>query len=334
LPCPPPLPQVTVSRLDLPEAAGFEPWQDPPTASQRLFFAAMSPIALFWPEAPDDRPLHSTLSNLLPTFYRPGDPGTARGFALHPFLPVLVESRSGGAWLGWTTDASEFELDGLPAGPYRARALDLFGRVTYASGFYVRAGSTATLATRLWAKVDLDEPDSREVMGFVRWENGLPAEKAIVIMQNSYNFRKLLKRVETDEHGFFRIADVPSGEPYFVFALPPAQNEAMRNFEHFGVPSRLREVWRELTLHPHQLTGVVADSDPKPSLQLVRINPDGERAIWSFHTDSSGRFTIANVPHGRYRVQRSPDGGGEPNRSLPFEVGDWQSAITVRWTSP
>ena len=77
--------------------------------------------------------------------------------------------------LTWTSEASEFEVGGLPAGTYRARALDLFGRVTFASGAHVDSAQTSIEATRLWAKVDLDEPDSREVMGFVRWESGAPA---------------------------------------------------------------------------------------------------------------------------------------------------------------
>ncbi len=65
-------------------------------------------------------------------------------------------------------------MAGVPAGAFGARALDFFGRMTFASGTTVRDGSTAEPA-RLWAKVDLDAPDSREVMGFValgEWRAG------------------------------------------------------------------------------------------------------------------------------------------------------------------
>ena len=41
--------------------------------------------------------------------------------------------------------------------------------------------------------------------------------------------------METDEHGYFRFIAVPGGEPYFVFAVPPGQTAAMRNFDYFGV---------------------------------------------------------------------------------------------------
>ncbi len=55
---------VPASRLDIPEAACLEPWHNPPTASERLFFAAMSPIALFWPEAAGRNVLKAGVSNL------------------------------------------------------------------------------------------------------------------------------------------------------------------------------------------------------------------------------------------------------------------------------
>ena len=111
-------------------------------------------------------------------------------------------------------------MPGLPVGDYRVRGRPV-RRVTFASGTSIGPSAAAAQASRLWAKVDLDEPNSREVVGFVHWESGLPAEKAPVIMQNSQSFRKFVKRVESDEHGFYRFTDVPGGEPYFVFALPP-----------------------------------------------------------------------------------------------------------------
>ncbi len=48
------------SRFDLPEAAGIEPWSPRMRASHRLFYAAMSPVALFWPVVGDDQPLWLT----------------------------------------------------------------------------------------------------------------------------------------------------------------------------------------------------------------------------------------------------------------------------------
>jgi hypothetical protein len=330
-----------VSQYDLPEAAGIEPWGLPMRASQRLFYAAMSPVAVFWPAVGDDQPprwMEPSYVLSPVTFSLPATgTGTIRGFAPHPFLPVLVESRSGGSWLTWTSDASEFEVSGLPAGPFRVRALDLFGQLTFASGASVRDGST-TAPARLWAKVDLDEPDSREVMGFVRWESGLPAARAVVFIQNTYNFRKFVRRAETDEQGFFRFSDVPGDEPYFIFALPPGDDNAVRSLEYFGVASPQREVWRMLTLHPHRVTGNLPDDvSAKTVLQLVVIDRDGERVLWSFHASEGGRFTVANVPRGRYRAHASSgegSGGGKLAHSLPFEVPDGQTETTVRWPPP
>jgi hypothetical protein len=264
--------------------------------------------------------------------------------------------------LAWTSEASEFEVNGLPAGSYRVRALDLFGRVTFAAGVDVHPGWTTGRDVRLWSKVDLDEPDSRQVVGFVKWESGLPVAKAGVFMQNTYSFRKYVRRVDTDEQGFFRFLDVPGNEPYFVFALPPGDANAMRSFEYFGVGFFQREVWRELTLHPHRVAGAVSQSPAGPgkgdtrrtrparegrttrqsgsagisgvTLQLVWLEGQTERVVWTFGAEYSGEFTISNVPHGRYRVQVSQDDVKDVVRSLPFDVGEGQSETTVRWSSP
>jgi hypothetical protein len=324
----------------LPEAAGIEPWSFPVRANQRLFYSVLSPIALFWPIVGEDQPLR---------FVQPSDPvspivlklptsgaSSVRGFAPHPFLPVLVESRSGGSWLGWTNDASEYEVGGLPAGSFRVRALDLFGTVTFASGASVHDGLTIS-PERLWAKVDLQEPESREVMGFVRWENGAPAARAVVFMQNTYDFRKFVRRVVADEHGFFRFAGVAGDEPYFVFALPPGEEGAIRLFEYFGAASYQREIWRSLALHPHKVVGSLPDGLPTETLlQLVRIDGNAERSPWSFRAGVDGRFTIANVPDGLYRVQAPPRQGGGQGvaRSAPFAVGDGRPETTLRWSAP
>ncbi len=360
--------EMPVLRYELPEAAGLEPWRFEPSTEERMFYAAVSPVALFWREAPFGWPswlaMPSFLSSALPrlTLARPAGGGTARGFSPHPFLPVLVESRTAGPRLVWSNEAMEFDVGGLPAASYRVRALDLFGRVTFAAGVAVRPGYRATQDVRLWSKVDLDEPDSRQVMGFVKWESGMPAENAVVFMQNTYNFRKFVRRVETDEQGYFRFFDVPGNEPYFVFAVPPGDVDAMRSFEYFGVGFFQREVWRELTLHPHRVTGAIPQSPagpeerdttlvrragdgfatrqsssaafPDATVQLARLEGQTERVVWTFRADHSGWFTVSNVHHGRYRVRVSRDDGKNIVRSLPFDVGDGQSESTVRWSSP
>jgi hypothetical protein len=44
--------EMPVLRYDLPEVAGLEPWRFEPSTQERLFYAAMSPVPLFWREAP------------------------------------------------------------------------------------------------------------------------------------------------------------------------------------------------------------------------------------------------------------------------------------------
>lgn len=225
--------------------------------------------------------------------------------------------------------------------------------MTFASGATVRDGS-AVQPARLWTRVNRDEPDSREVMGFVRWENGVPAVKVAVFMQNRYNFRKYVRRVETDEHGYFRFSNVPGDEPYFMFSIPPGEGDIMRSMEYFGVGALQREVWHALELHPHRVTGSLADAikstrrngegtTPDQSVpagitdsafQLIRLEGKTESVIWTFRAEPSGEFSVANVPHGRFCVQVSHNNGGTVIRSLPFDVGDGQSETTVRWPSP
>ncbi len=90
---------LPASRLDIPEAACLEAWHNPPTASERLFFTAMSPIAMFWPEAAGSNVPKAGTSNLTATTPLASAYGTgfAHGFAPHPFLPALIESPLGGA---------------------------------------------------------------------------------------------------------------------------------------------------------------------------------------------------------------------------------------------
>ncbi len=106
---------------------------------------------------------------------------------------------------------------------------------------------------------------------------------------------------------------------------------APRSFEYFGIGFPQREVWRELSLHPHRVTGLVEALSAESVLDLVRIDERKERVIWSFRADPPGRFTVANVPHGRYRVQTSPADLGKAARSLPLEVTDGRSEVVVQW---
>ncbi len=223
-------------------------------------------------------------------------------------------------------------MPGLPSGGYRVRAMDLFGRLTFASGMSIRPDAAAGHPTRLWAKIDLDDPNCREVMGFVRWESGLPVEKAPVVMQNSQNFRKFVRRVETDEHGFYHFTDVPGGEPYFIFALPPGVDGAMRNFEYFFVASYQHEVWSELTLHPHRVTGGLTHAGSEQSLQLVRLGAKEEPVLWTSQADGTGQFVVANVPHGRYRLRVLSQNRADTAASVPFDVEEGKEEAAVRWS--
>ena len=318
------------SMLDLSEAAGFGTWGDPASSEYRAFHAALSPIALLWADANGDAAFRIAMADFLSSKRGVGV-GSARGFGPQPFLPVLIESRMGFIRIGWTSEASEFEFLDLPAGPYRVRALDLFGKPTFSRGVYVAAGTPAKLSNGSWTKPDIDGADTREIMGFVRWEGGMPAAKAQVFVQHSGDFRLYLKRVEADENGYFRVPEVPVDQPYFAFAVPAGEKASVREFVYFDVPSSRREVWRDLTLNGHRVIGQIAGINPEIPLQLVRTNQGIDRLSLEFSADALGRFSIANVPHGRYSVQSKPGEGFAKLRSLPFEVVEGRLEVTVRW---
>lgn len=169
-------------------------------------------------------------------------------------------------------------------------------------------------------------------MGFVTYENGHPAAKASVFVQHAGNFRVFLKRIETDEQGYFRADGLPGDEPYFAFALPAGEETAFREFQYFSVPALRREVWVGLTIHAHRVSGEVARMSPDSFLQLVRTEPEGDRAITRISVTPSGSFSIANVPHGKYRVVHIYTQGGEPiARSVPFEVVERKPEVIIQW---
>jgi hypothetical protein len=110
-------------------------------------------------------------------------------------------------------------------------------------------------------------------------------------------------------------------------------------------------LWRALELHPHRVTGDLpgaatltlrpgvrtapdqssSSDSADPALQLVRLVDKTERVLSTFRAETSGKFVVSNVPHGRYRVQVSQQDGGAVIRSLPFDVGDGRSETVVRW---
>lgn len=321
------------TRGDLPEAAAIAAPTAADSAVEASFYAALSPIALFWPRRRDDefgppvRLRGPSAAKTVPAT------GAARGFGPLAFAPVLIQPRSGGSRIEWTSDASEFACAGLPPGPCLVRGLDVHGRLSFARGLYVAAGSETTLAPAFWTKIDLDEPESREVSGFVRWENGAPAVKAEVFVQNAGDFRRYLRRVETDEGGFFRAGGLLGGETYFVFALPPGDATAMRRFAYFSVFPSQREISRDATLHPHRIAGDLGGLDPGAAARIVAIEPKAERVLWTTRPDAAGRFVVANIPHGRYRVDAVSSDQKILARSEVLEIGDGRSEAGVRWLS-
>ena len=75
-----------------PRREASSPCNEPLTPAVRLFYAAMSPIALFWVPDGDIGPLRLPLAELVRSFAAHAEHGAVRGFSPNPFLPVLVRS--------------------------------------------------------------------------------------------------------------------------------------------------------------------------------------------------------------------------------------------------
>lgn len=298
--------------VPVPEAGCVPAWGLEVSEAARLFFGMLTPHALFWrtgfsAEASVLRPAGSALAG------RSGG-GGLRGYARSAFLPVLIESSDGGAWLEWTSAASEFELSGVPAAVYRARALNYAGTVSFARGLVVPKSGTAELMMRLGEELELDEPLSREVMGVVRWEDGRPVKGAQVFLQDATSFRRFLRKVETDRNGFFQIPNVPGDAVYFAFGLPPKDADAMKQFIYPRIESARRETWLDLNLSPHRVVGRAA-VEPQTRMDLVCEDPGAASASSGRPSRTSrGGFVVSNVPHGRYVARAA---GGRPRRGAP-----------------
>lgn len=317
------------SRVVVPELACLKTGDSKLSEASRHFFGVLTPVVLFWQAdvPPEPVPPPSVVTPHAP----PAGIGGLRGYGPGAFLPVLIEARGGGAWLEWTSSASEFELKRVPAGLYRVRALGYSGSVLFARGLVVGDARPADLATRLGDPIDLDEPMSREVMGIVRWEDGQPVKGAAVFLQDTVSFRRFLSRVETDKNGYYRIPNVPGDAEYLAFVLPPDDPHAMKHFVYSRIPAARREVWIDLTASPHRVSGRAGRFPPNTRLQLVRQEPDGqERVLWTTSTEEAGEFAITNVPHGRYYVRTV--GGRRPagTASLAFDVGR-DTSVVVPW---
>jgi hypothetical protein len=319
-----------VSSQDVPEAACVPAWRKGTSEATRLFFSMLTPVALFWPM--------DSSSEAAPA-------GKARqagretsglhGYGPSAFLPILIESRDGRAWLEWTSEASEFELLGVPAGIYRVRSMSSFGRVSFARGMVVPPSGVADLNSRLGDSIHLDEPLSREVMGIVHWEDGSAGAGAVVYLQDATDFRRFVRRAVANENGFFWIPNVPAAS-YIAFALPPQEEHAMKSFIFPVVNKNPGEIWLDFSLSHYRLIGRVPGVGSSKRVELVRRDAEGQESIvWTVTATEEGHFEIRNVPHGHYVVRATGNGSGAKETatsivSLPFVI-EHDREVAVRW---
>ena len=94
--------EIPVLRYELPEAAGLEPWRFEPSTEERMFYAAMSPVALFWRAAPFGWPSWLRMPSFLSSAASPSKICEAARRRNCPRLrPAPVSAGSGRVAHGW-----------------------------------------------------------------------------------------------------------------------------------------------------------------------------------------------------------------------------------------
>lgn len=317
---------------DVPEAESVLSWGPEPSEASRQFFGMLTPLALLWRATPRDIAEHDIAEHAEQSRVADDAPRVLRGYGGGPFLPVLIESREGGAWLEWTSSASEFELSGVPAGLYRVRSMQTLGKVSFARGLVASSPGLNELKSVANRPIELDDPGSREVMGTVRWEDGRPAPRAIVFLQDTTDFRRYLQRQDTNENGYFTFADVPANGAYVAFAQPANDASAMKNFSYCTLGASPRESWIDLSLSPHRIVGTVPGGGGRRRVELLREEPGREPSVvWSVETDAKQRFEVGNVAHGRYLVRARGEGPAAADITSLACVIEKNVTVEVRW---
>ena len=318
---------LAMSSLSVPETTSLLRWKTEISEAERLFFGLLTPVALFCnPESLLRKAANGQHGDSLTL----EENRVLRGFGPNAYVPMLIESQSGDAWLEYTSEASEFELKNISNGTYRVRALDSFGRLTFARGAVVNNSPDTELAVRPIAHVLVDEPRSREVMGTVRWEDGSPAVGANVFLQDAASFRRFLQKVDVNRNGFFYVPEVPASR-YVAFAMPPDDEQAMKNFVSFDVNELPREKWADLIVSNRRIVGKLPDTRFWQRIELLREGQEDQKTVvWTISPIKNRDFEISNVLAGKYSIRAIGESDASNVISLPFDIAQ-ESSTNVRW---
>ena len=211
--------------------------------------------------------------------------------------------------------------------------------IAEATPIFVSAGLTTTHIDFRFG----DQVDYLVIAGFVYEPNGAPAEGVTARLLRKMDDGLYLEhnsRQQTDALGRFRFTDLAESYEYYLFAEDGAGLFERQFYAQASIlaeatairfdETRLRDDI-EITLTPGgRITGVVTvDGEVAPLSGVVYAIPEAEAPVYFAHYFSgeiqreTGRYIVANLPAGRYRVAYSASLDG----AYFFLPIDWGSTL-------
>lgn len=228
--------------------------------------------------------------------------GVLHGFLERGYLPLEYAAVGGSREsLGpvYASEAGEVQLLGLRQGFYQIRGGAVYGGPAFSRFVYATTPALKSFGLGQMDRIEASDPSSRIVHGVVHDDAGRPIAGAHVYCQDTRSWRYYMKRTETDEHGYYRFAEIQADAAYIVFAEIPNWRDGVRQFLSV-LPSAERERGVFLRLSAHE---VVCRAKPHASVRLEREeSPDQYAFVADWSADAEGNVHMRWLPKARYRV--------------------------------
>lgn len=231
--------------------------------------------------------------------------GAIHGFVERGFLPASIRALHGRTQREvLSSEAAEFQFDGVSAGIYEVRGRGEMDSPRFSRLVFVAPGHTSEVHLSSLDEIQPRDRRSRILHGWVRSEAGLPVAKAAVWAQDTRSFRYFVERQETDSSGYFRFASLEPGASYSVFAQPPDESDALKEFKVVTSRPDAREELVELQIFRLAIQAK-APASGMVRLERKRADSDEYEVVAELRAKDDGAVRFRNVAFGTYRVVAS-----------------------------
>jgi hypothetical protein len=222
-----------------------------------------------------------------------------------PFELAVLESREGGFQSAAVTSrGGEGVLWTAGVGASTASLRD---------GWYRYYPKSVALRPGDWARVSFGSKDLRpeaEVLpyleGFVLDPGRTPLRDVRVVCQAMRGPSVFLAEMRTDENGYYRIKQVPEGEPVMVGAFPAEENATTpRRFAKQVLSAHAEFATADLTVYGGSTRVTFLDARGRPWTRSLMLDGDPGEPFFMVHPlqpDSKGSATISGLGPGKYRL--------------------------------